>query len=84
MEGQIFREEALEHHARGSRPGDPLRLDEKAANRWFAATVALVLVAVALSLTLRVPVRESDGVGVTRERVAVALVPGLRHPADGR
>ena len=43
----LFREEALEHHARGARPGEPLRLADRTARRAFVALVML-LVAVAV------------------------------------
>lgn len=82
MTERLFREEALEHHARGSRPGDPLRLDDAATNRWFTAVVALVVAAAVLAAVIRVPVYDHEG--VVRERVAVALVPTLRHVTGNR
>ncbi len=47
--GDLFREEALEHHARHRGPGDVLRLAPRWANRLY--WLLLVLVAVGLAAT---------------------------------
>lgn len=65
----IFREEALEHHARGARPGEPLRLGDRRARLVLPLLFLALAVAVAAALVIRVP----DPAGGTRT-VAGALL----------
>jgi hypothetical protein len=51
----LFREEALEHHARGARPGEPLRLDERWPYRLLPLLLAAVALATVAALVVHVP-----------------------------
>ena len=69
----IFREEALEHHARGSRPGEPLRLDDRWPERLLPVLVVALVLAVVAALTVHLPGSHAAGGGGART-VAHALL----------
>lgn len=51
----LFREEALEHHARGARPGEPLRLGDRNPRRLLALVFVALVIAVIVALTVHLP-----------------------------
>jgi hypothetical protein len=51
----LFREEALDHHARGARPGEPLRLDDRWPQRLLPLLLVAVVLAVFAALVVHVP-----------------------------
>jgi hypothetical protein len=55
VRGSLFREEALEHHARGARPGEPLRLDDRWPRRLLPVVLLVVVLTVIAALVVHVP-----------------------------
>jgi hypothetical protein len=51
----IFREEALEHHARGARPGEPLRVDDRWPSRLLPLLLGAIVLATAAALAVHIP-----------------------------
>jgi hypothetical protein len=55
VKNSLFREEALDHHARGARPGEPLRLNDRWPRRMLPVLLVAVLVIVIGALVVHVP-----------------------------
>jgi hypothetical protein len=51
----LFREEALEHHARGARPGEPLRLDDRWPCRLLPVLLGALVLATVAALVVHLP-----------------------------
>jgi hypothetical protein len=51
----LFREEALEYHARGARPGEPLRLDDRWPSRLLPVLLATLVLTTIAALMVHVP-----------------------------
>jgi hypothetical protein len=51
----LFRKEALEHHARGARPGEPLGLDDRWPRRLLPLVLLVMVLTVIAALVVHVP-----------------------------